>query len=84
MLETESARISGEVFNVSDIVADTRDILSVVQQETGCPNALPAPADKPAVNRMSTEKLEALGWVPGGEPLFEQSIRQLASALQRR
>lgn len=82
MLETESARISGEAFNVSDIVADTRDILSVVQQETGCPNPLPAAADMAAVNRMSTERLEALGWLPGGEALFEQTIRQLANALR--
>jgi nucleoside-diphosphate-sugar epimerase len=84
MLETESARISGEAFNVSDIVTDTRDILSVVQQETGCPSYLPAAAHKAAVNRMRTERLEALGWLPGGEALFKRTIRQLASAIQRR
>ncbi|TCU15675.1 NAD-dependent epimerase/dehydratase family protein [Rhizobium sullae] len=84
MLETESARISGEVFNVSDVVADTRDILSVVQRETGCPNPLPASADKAAVSQMSTEKLEALGWLLGGKALFEQTIRQLTGALQQR
>ncbi|TCU22445.1 nucleoside-diphosphate-sugar epimerase [Rhizobium azibense] len=82
MLETESARISGEVFNVSDLLADTRDILSLVQQETGCPNPLPASADKAAINRMSTEKLRSLGWLPGGKALFEQTVRQLAGPLQ--
>ncbi|MGO7216275.1 UDP-glucose 4-epimerase, partial [Rhizobium ruizarguesonis] len=34
MLETESTRISGEVFHVSDISVDTRDILSPVQRVT--------------------------------------------------
>ncbi|MBX4938408.1 NAD-dependent epimerase/dehydratase family protein [Rhizobium binae] len=81
MLETESTRISGEVFNVSDIVVDTRDILAPVQRETGCRHALPAPADRTALNPMSTAKIRTLGWMPGGIPLFEETMRQLAAAL---
>jgi nucleoside-diphosphate-sugar epimerase len=81
MLETESTRISGEVFNVSDMSVDTRDILSPIRSETGCRHALPAPADSAALNPMSTAKIRALGWAPGGAPLFDETIRRLAAAL---
>ncbi|RUM09162.1 NAD-dependent epimerase/dehydratase family protein [Rhizobium chutanense] len=80
MLETESNRISGEIFNVSDISVDTSDILSFIRRETGCRHALPAPADKAALTAMSTAKIRALGWVPGGTPLFEETMRRLAVA----
>ncbi|MFS2176564.1 nucleoside-diphosphate-sugar epimerase [Rhizobium pisi] len=83
MLETESTRISGEVFNVSDISVDTKDILSPIQRVTGCRHALPAPADKAALNPMSTAKIDALGWVPGGATLFEETMQRLAAALQQ-
>jgi nucleoside-diphosphate-sugar epimerase len=78
MLEADSTRISGEIFNVSDLNADTRDILSPVRRETGCRHPLPEPADKASVNAMSTEKIRALGWTPGGVPLFEATLRALA------
>ena len=81
MLETEAARVSGEVFNLSDIAVDTRDILSLIQAETDCPNALPPAADKSVLNPMNTEKLQALGWAPGGLPLFDQTVRALAAKL---
>ncbi|OWV87020.1 UDP-glucose 4-epimerase [Rhizobium sp. R635] len=81
MLETESTRISGEIFNVSDISVDTNDILSPIRRETGCRYALPAPADGTALNPMSTAKIRALGWSPGGAPLFEETMRRLAAQL---
>jgi hypothetical protein len=81
MLETESTRISGEIFNVSDIVVDTRDILAPIRRETECRHALPAPADRTALNPMSTAKIRALGWMPGGTPLFEETMRRLAVVL---
>ncbi|KKZ86784.1 UDP-glucose 4-epimerase [Rhizobium phaseoli] len=81
MLETESTRISGESFNVSDIVVDTRDILAPIRRETGCRHALPAPADSTALNPMSTAKIRALGWMPGGTLLFDETMRRLAAAL---
>jgi hypothetical protein len=83
MLETESTRISGEVFNVSDISVDTRDILSPIRRETGCRHTLPAPADDAALNPMSTAKIRTLGWAPGGAPLFEETMQQLAAALPK-
>lgn len=84
MLEVEPARMSGEVFNVSDIAVDTNDILSLVQQETGCPAALPPAAGKHELNRMSTARIEALGWVSGGMPLFQETVKTLAARLASR
>ncbi len=80
MLETESARISGEIFNISDIAVDTRDILSEIQHHTRCPFPLPAVADKANLRIMNTAKIRALGWNPGGPPLFAQTMRRLAEA----
>ncbi|MGO8219926.1 UDP-glucose 4-epimerase, partial [Rhizobium ruizarguesonis] len=51
------------------------------RSETGCRHALPAPADSAALNPMSTVKIRALGWTPGGAPLFDETIRRLAAAL---
>ena len=81
MLETESTRISGEIFNVSDISVDTRDILSPIRRATGSRHVLPPPADRLALNPMKTEKIRALGWMPGGAPLFEETMQRLAAAL---
>jgi len=80
MLETESGKVAGEVFNVSDIVADTRDILEHVQYATGSHNALPQPADKTSVRAMTTDKLRALGWQPGGLALLSETVTKLASS----
>lgn len=78
MLESESAKVAGEVFNVSDIVTDNHDLLELVHLATGSKNPLPEPADKTSVRTMTTDKLRALGWVPGGWPLFKETITKLA------
>ncbi|MEZ2132107.1 MULTISPECIES: NAD-dependent epimerase/dehydratase family protein [unclassified Sinorhizobium] len=82
MLETESARISGEVFNVSDILTDTHDILAVIRREAACPHPLPAPADRARVNVMATEKISALGWTGGGLELLKETLSALARDLR--
>jgi hypothetical protein len=66
---------------VSDIVVDIRDILAPIRRETGCRHALPAPADSTALNPMSTAKIRALGWMPGGTSLFEETMQRLAAVL---
>ncbi|MBX5147109.1 NAD-dependent epimerase/dehydratase family protein [Rhizobium lentis] len=81
MLETDSTRISGEIFNISDISVDTNDILSPIRREMGCRHALPAAADRAMLNPMSTAKIRALGWTPGGTALFEETMHRLAAGL---
>ncbi|MCA1406089.1 NAD(P)-dependent oxidoreductase [Ensifer sp. IC3342] len=78
MLEAEPARLAGEVFNVSDVLTDNREILSVLQSATGCPHPLPPAADTSEFMVMATEKLRALGWRPGGGDRLATTIRELA------
>ncbi|NKN35575.1 NAD(P)-dependent oxidoreductase [Agrobacterium sp. a22-2] len=80
MLETEAPKISGQVFNVSDIVADRYDILALVQKATHCPHPLPEVADKGAVAEMPTARIRALGWQPGGQKLLEETVRRLVGS----
>ncbi len=83
MLETEAARIDREIFNVSDILTETHEILRLLQEETGCPHALPAPAPRGVVSAMDTAKIQALGWTGGGKALLRQTIRKLAAGLPK-
>ncbi|MGY5800364.1 NAD-dependent epimerase/dehydratase family protein [Rhizobium sp. LEGMi12c] len=78
LLETEAGRIDREVFNLSDILTDTHEILGYLQKATHCPHALPASAPQDAVNAMDTSKIQALGWRGGGKALFRQTIETLA------
>jgi nucleoside-diphosphate-sugar epimerase len=75
MLETETGKIAGQVFNASDILTDTTEILGHLP---GAPHDLPPPADRNAVSLMSTDKLRALGWQSGGADLLRQTIKDLA------
>jgi nucleoside-diphosphate-sugar epimerase len=77
MLEAPQGKVSGEVFNVSDIVVDRRDLLAIVKQVTCSRYPLPA-ADTSPLNVMSTKKLGALGWQAGGWPLLERTVWELA------
>jgi nucleoside-diphosphate-sugar epimerase len=77
MLETEAGIIDGQVFNVSDILTDTREILGYLPPG---PHPLPPPANCGAVKAMSTTKIRALGWEPGGIELLRQTVRDLANS----
>jgi len=77
MLEGSPARVASQVFNLSDILVDRRDMLAIVKDVTGCPHPLPEAADKTEVNAMATDRIEALGWRPGGLDLFEETVAAL-------
>lgn len=81
MLEAETSKVAGESFNVSDIITDTHDILAALKAATGSENALPAPGDRASVATMPTDKIRALGWEPGGEPLLAETVQRLAATL---
>lgn len=80
ILEARAETVARQAFNVSDIVVDRREVLGAVQQQTGSAFALPLPGDVSTLNIMATAKIEALGWKPGGWPLFEQTMRTIAVA----
>ncbi|WP_455270253.1 NAD-dependent epimerase/dehydratase family protein [Rhizobium herbae] len=77
MLEADTVRINGETFNVSDLLTDTHEILSILQRATHCPHPLPAAADKGDYNAMGTCKIESLGWKPGGMERLQQTVEQM-------
>ncbi|MBM7050196.1 MULTISPECIES: NAD(P)-dependent oxidoreductase [Rhizobium] len=81
LLETETARIDGEAFNLSDILTDTHEILGHLKTATDCPHPLPAPAPEGVVGAMDTSKIRALGWQSGGKALLRQTIETLAQAM---
>jgi nucleoside-diphosphate-sugar epimerase len=81
MLETETSRVADGVFNVSDILTETRELLSIVQQATACPHPLPAQAPEGIISPMDSGKIEALGWKGGGRLLLEDTVRALTQGL---
>lgn len=82
LLETETARIDSEAFNLSDILTDTHEILGHLKRVTDCPHPLPAPAPEGVVSAMDTSRIRALGWKGGGKALLEQTIETLATSLR--
>jgi nucleoside-diphosphate-sugar epimerase len=72
--------VSGEIFNVSDIVVDRRELLEMVGEITGPAGPLPPAADRSALNAMSCEKLRALGWRPGGRAKLAGFLREWLAA----
>lgn len=78
MLETEPDHIGGQAFNVSDLVADTRDLLEALHQNNPGSPPLPLAADKSGVAEMDTNKIRRLGWMPGGWPLLRKTTAVLS------
>ncbi|NTF88268.1 NAD(P)-dependent oxidoreductase [Agrobacterium rhizogenes] len=78
LLETETSRIDGRAFNLSDVLTDTHEILGYLQRATGCPHALPSPAPHSGVGEMDTSKIRALGWRGGGIEALKETIESLA------
>ena len=79
VLEADTARVSGQAFNISDIVTDNRDILSHFRDAIGSKQPLPKPAAKSRIARMATDKISALGWQPGGMALLHDTIDGLST-----
>ncbi|MQB42058.1 NAD(P)-dependent oxidoreductase [Rhizobium sp. ICMP 5592] len=80
LLETETSRIDGRAFNLSDVLTDTHEILAHLQRATGCPHALPAPAPQGVVSEMDTSKIRALGWRGSGTAALKETIESLAKS----
>ncbi len=82
MLEVEPSRLGDRLFNVSDLVLDRRDLLSMVRDATGCPHPLPDRADAASLNVMAAGRLVRLGWQPGGRALLEETVAALPEVRQ--
>jgi UDP-glucose 4-epimerase len=53
-------------FNASDLLIDRSDLLAAVAKRTGCPHPPPHRAPGPPPGVMATDRLQGLGWRPGG------------------
>ena len=83
VLEAPEKAVSGQIFNISDLLVDRRDLLSIVSTVARCGHPLPLRDDQ-AANVMATEKIRALGWWPGGGVALEQFVRsQVAGGTPR-
>ncbi|SES33683.1 NAD-dependent epimerase/dehydratase family protein [Rhizobium sp. NFR03] len=81
LLKTDTTLVSGRAFNASDLLTSHHDVLSELQQVTGCTHPLPRPLDKSLFHQMDTSRLRSLGWHPGGTDRFRADIAALAERL---
>lgn len=69
---------SFEIYNVSDLLLDRRELLALYAEVSDATGTLPVEAgNTPGV--MTTDKLRALGWSPGGMDRLRVFLRELSS-----
>jgi nucleoside-diphosphate-sugar epimerase len=83
LLSAAPGRVAGRVFNCSDIVVTTRDIVRLVHKFSGTSGPVPKEGDLPK-GIMRSDALEALGVTFGGRPRFEKTVADLVAARLRR
>lgn len=81
LLQAGQAHVAGRMFNCSDILVSTRDIVRLVHRAAGIRGPLPEIAPEPKAI-MDCAGLKQLGVQFGGWPLFEATIAQLAAAAE--
>lgn len=63
--------------NCSDLVLDRHDLLTEVQALTGCPHPLPPRADPAPLRVQTCDRLQAMGWRPGGLAKLRATLPRL-------
>ncbi|MFV0410517.1 MAG: NAD-dependent epimerase/dehydratase family protein [Paracoccus sp. (in: a-proteobacteria)] len=69
---------AGGICNVSDLLLDRRDLLGAWRDLTQIPGPLPDAADPARVDVMTTDRLKALGWRPGGRERLRRTLQEMA------
>lgn len=69
-------------YNVSDLVLDRRDLLALVARIADCRTPLPAPADARALRVPLCDRLNALGWMPGGLVQLQHDLAVIVAEIQ--
>jgi nucleoside-diphosphate-sugar epimerase len=77
VLTADPGDCSAGLFNVSDFALDRHDLLRSYAELTGTRGQLPPPADASSVSEMSTTRLRALGWRPGGQSAFPARLAEM-------
>jgi nucleoside-diphosphate-sugar epimerase len=81
LLTADSSEVAGRMFNCSDIVVDTRDLVRLAHRVAGTAGPLPETSPKPA-NIMDCAGLQRLGLVFSGWPRFEATVADLVAAVR--
>lgn len=71
--------IAGEAYNCYDHYISDYDVATLAKEISGSPSVIRGGQTAPK-NQIITAKLQQLGMQFGGQPLFEQTIRQLVAA----
>lgn len=82
ILEHPDRTIRGQTFNISDLLLDRRDLLTIIKSLTGCKYPLPPGADASAYNIMSVDRIASYGWKPGGQALLQSSVAAMLQGSQ--
>jgi UDP-glucose 4-epimerase len=69
--------------NCSDLILDRHDLLAEIRTLTGCPHPLPSRADPAALRIQTCDRLEALGWRPGGVAKLRATLPLLLSSSEK-
>jgi nucleoside-diphosphate-sugar epimerase len=79
-IEAPAASVAGKVFNVSDMMIDRHDLLSLVRDATQSRHAPPPPVIGAEYNAMATDRIAYLGWSAGGMPLLRRTVEELVAS----
>ncbi len=71
--------IAGQAYNCYDMYVAEQEVAAIAKQITGS-NSTIADLNKGPKHQIVTDKLQALGMTFGGEPLLEETIRQMVEA----
>lgn len=81
LLNAHEDRVAAQTFNCSDLMLSTRVVMEGLASRLGVAAELPPEPAGALQQAMRTSALERLGWRPGGEPLFEETLDELAAAV---
>ena len=83
LLTAEPGRVAGRMFNCSDIVVSSRDVVRLAHRAAGTGGPLPE-LSPPPQNIMECPGLSELGVKFGGWPLLEETVSELVAAVRAR
>jgi len=82
LLTAPPERVTGEVFECYDRYVADHDVATLAQALSGARGEIRGEAPVPK-NQILTDKIRALGMTFGGQPLLEQTVRQLLDAVPK-
>lgn len=82
LLDADQETVRGQAYNCYDMYVSEQRVAEIAREAAGVDCEI-ADLNAGPKNQIQTDKLRALGMTFGGEPLLEQTIRELVEAAQR-